>query len=200
MRDLAVLVPDKNTEYVVRGGLEREKSLGIRALDFEIIVDPGRDGGVRRRGVQILNGQNRHFGHALLMFDYEGSGAEDPPAELENRLDAALADGWGPNAKAIVIEPEVDIWMWGAETHIREVAEWRLPQGIREWLESRDYHFNDQGKPKHPKDALEAVFRQAQRARSSAQYRALARRLSLTRCRDAAFLRLRGALTAWFPR
>lgn len=198
MRDLVILVPDKNTEYVVRGGLEREESLGIRALDFEIIVDPGRDGGVRRRGVQILGVQKRQFSHALLMFDFDGCGADDPPAELERRLDAALSGLWGTHAKAIVIEPEVDVWMWGAETHVKEVVDWLSPQGIRDWLQSRGFRFSDQGKPERPKEALEAVFRQAQMPRSSAHYQALARRLSLVRCHDAAFLRLRAALAGWF--
>lgn len=198
MHDLVVLVPDKAAEYVVRGGFEREESLGIRALDFKVIVDPGRDGGVRRRGVQILRVERYQFTHAVLMFDYEGCGATDAPEDLEAHLDAALSETWGTHAKAIVIEPEVDVWMWGAETHIREVVGWDSPQGIRDWLKAHAFKFDAQGKPERPKEALEAVFRQAQLPRSSAHYEALARRLSLARCQDAAFLRLRGALTAWF--
>lgn len=200
MRDLVVLVPDKNTEYVIRGGLGRAESLGIRPVDFQIIVDPGRDGGVRRRGSQILAIQRREFAHAVLMFDYDGSGADDPPAELEKLLDRGLSDSWGTHAKAIVIEPEIDIWMWGAETHIKEVVDWPSPQGIRDWLQSQAFHFNEQGKPERPKEALQAVFRQAQIPRSSAHYQALARRLSVARCQDAAFLRLRDALVGWFGR
>lgn len=200
MRDLVVLVPDKNTEYVVRGALRREQSLGIRTVDFTVIVDPGRDGGVRRRGPQILRVERHQFAHAVLMFDYEGSGAEAVPADVEAQLDAALSQVWDADAKAIVIEPEVDVWMWGAETHLREVVGWRSPPGIRDWLKLQAFAFDDQGKPERPKEALEAVFRRVQLARSSAHYEALAERISLTRCQDAAFLRLRGALTAWFKR
>ena len=195
MRDLVILVPDKNTEYAVRGALGREQSLGIRRIDFSVIVDPGRDGGARRRGVQILRVERHQFTHAVLMFDYEGSGAATPAANLETELDAALAADWAARAKAIVIEPEIDIWMWGAETHIREVVGWRSPPGIREWLITRRFVFDAEGKPERPKEAMEEVFRQVQVPRSSAHYQALAGKLSLTRCRDAAFLRLRAALT-----
>jgi hypothetical protein len=198
VRDLVVLVSDKNTEYVVRGALRREQSLGIRAIDFEVIVDPGRDGGVRRHGAQILQVERHAFEHAVLMFDYEGSGAAVGPADLEATLDATLSAAWGDHAKAIVVEPEIDIWMWGAETHIKEVVGWRSPQGIRDWLRSRDFRFNPQGKPERPKEAMDAVFRHAELARSSARYGALAGRLSLTRCQDPAFLRLRDALAGWF--
>ena len=198
MRDLVVLVPDKAAEYVVRGALGRKESLGIREIDFKVIVDPGRDGGVRRRGVQLLRVERHQFTHAVLMFDYEGSGAANPAADLENQLDAALSEEWGSGAKAIVIEPEVDIWMWGAETHIRDVVDWHSQAGIRDWLTARDFQFSVHGKPERPKEALEAVFRHAQLPRSSAHYEALARRLSLARCQDPAFLRLRTALATWF--
>src|SRR5437762_1447368 len=98
MRDLVVLVPDKNTEYAVRGALGREQSLGIRPVDFSVIVDPGRDGGVRRRGTQILRVERQQFTHAVLIFDYEGSGAAIPAADLENELDAALVADWAASA------------------------------------------------------------------------------------------------------
>ena len=200
MRDLVVLVPDKNTEHAVRGAFRRDKALGIRAIDFEVIVDQGRDGGVRRRGTQILQVERRGFSHALLMFDYEGSGAATSREDLEADLDAALLPVWGTNAKSIVIEPEVDIWMWGAETHLREVIGWRAALGIRDWLKARDFGFTADGKPDRPKEALEAIFREAREPRSSAHYEALARRLSLQRCQDEAFIRLRQALIGWFPR
>jgi len=132
------------------------------------------------------------------MFDYEGSGAATPAGDLETELDAALTADWAGHAKAIVIEPELDVWMWGAETHIREVIGWRGPSGIREWLVARQFVFDAHNKPERPKEAMEEVFRHSQVPRSSAHYQALAGRLSLTRCQDPAFLRLRGAMTAWF--
>ena len=199
MRDLLVLVPDKNTEYVVKGALRRTEALGIRPIDFQIVVDPGRDGGVRRRGVQILRVERLRFGHALLIFDHEGSGAEGTPAHaLEDQMDLLLSASWNDQAKSIVIEPEVDVWLWGAESHIRHVVAWPSPPGVREWLQGRGFLFTATGKPVRPKEATEAVFRQRQVPRSSAAYESIARRVSLKRCEDAAFLRLKDTLQRWF--
>ena len=159
MRDLIVLVPDKQAEHVVRGGLSRPQALGIRPVDFKIIVDEGRDGGVRRRGSQLLRVERRQSSHAVLILDYEGCGATDPPGQLESSLDAALSEAWGPNGKAIVVEPEIETWIWGAETHLREVLGWRYMEGIRTWLSQNSFDFGPSAKPLRPKEALNAVFR-----------------------------------------
>jgi hypothetical protein len=198
MRDLVLLVPDKNTEHAVRGALSRPDALGIRSIDFDVLVDQGRDGGVRRRGAQVLGVQRLRFAHALLLLDYEGSGSSVSPAALEIQLDQALSDLWGDRAKAIVIDPEVDVWMWGAETHLRSTMDWHFPEGIRAWLASQSFAFTAEGKPLRPKEALEAAFRRAQVPRSSARYEQVTRSISLARCKDDAFLRLRSAVVGWF--
>lgn len=198
MRDLVLLVPDKNTEYTMRGALSRHQALGIRQIDFQILVEQGRDGGVRRRGAQVLSVLHARFSHAAMVMDYEGSGADRPADELEAHLDDALSDAWGNRAKAIVIEPEVDTWMWGAETHLRSTMNWDFAEGIRPWLESQSFQFAEDGKPRRPKEALEAAFRRAQVPRSSARYEHVAQRISLTNCTDAAFLRLRASIVGWF--
>lgn len=197
MRDLILLVPDKNTEYTVRGALSRPEALGIRQIDFQVLVEQG-DGGVRRRGSQLLGVQQARFSHALLLLDYEGCGSDVAPVELEAQLDSALSVMWGDRAKAIVIDPEVDVWMWGAETHLRAMVDWRFPGDIRRWLLSQSFAFTADGKPVRPKEALEAAFRRAHNPRSSARYEQVAQRISLKRCKDPAFLRLRASVVEWF--
>lgn len=198
MRDLVVLVPDRNTEHVVIGALSRPQALGIRPIDFSVNADPGRDGGVRRRGVQILNVGRSQFRHALMILDYEGSGATERAYDLEATLDAALSHEWSTNAKTIVVESEVDVWMWGAETYLKAVVRWRFSDGIRDWLRSELFSFGPSGKPDRPKEAMDAVCRRAQVPRSSATYKALSKRISLRRCEDRAFRRLREQLVEWF--
>ena len=198
MRDLILLVPDKNTEFTVRGALSRPEALGIRPIDFQVLVEQGRDGGVRRRGSQVLGVQQARFSHALLLLDHEGCGSHVAPVELEAQLDHSLSVMWGDRAKAIVIDPEVDVWMWGAETHLRSMVDWRFPEDIRPWLASQAFVFTADGKPARPKEALAAAFRRAQTPRSSARYEGVARKISLTRCKDQAFQRLRTSLVAWF--
>lgn len=197
MRDLLLLVPDKNTEYTIRGALSRHQALGIREIDFQILVEQG-DGGVRCRGSQVLGVQRGRFSHAAMVLDYEGCGSDLGPAELEGHLDHALSHAWGQRAKAIIIQPEVDVWMWGAETHLRATMNWTFAEGIRDWLQSQSFVFDGNGKPSRPKEALEAAFRRSGVPRSSARYEHVAHRISLANCTDAAFLRLRATLVAWF--
>jgi hypothetical protein len=50
MKDLALLVADKNMDFALRGILQRHESLGIRAVTYETQLHAGRDGGVRASG------------------------------------------------------------------------------------------------------------------------------------------------------
>lgn len=199
MRDLVLLVPDKNTEFTVRGAIGRNEALGVRPIDYTIIVDPGRDGGVRKGGKQILDVQRPRFTHGVMLLDYEGCGSTDRPDELEAALDEALASSWGTNAKAIVIRPEVDIWMWGNDAHLHNVLGSDFGVGVRAWLRENGFAFDANDKPARPKEALEAIFRQAKLPRSSATYKDLAGRLSLANCTDQSFRRLQASLVQRFP-
>lgn len=54
-------------------------------------------------------------------------------------------------------------------------------------------------KPHAPKEAMEAVLRLARLPRSAARYRQLAEKISLDRCSDETFRKLRTTLQTWFP-
>ena len=41
MKDLVLLVADKNAEYALKGALEQTARLGIHPITFEIRVHPG---------------------------------------------------------------------------------------------------------------------------------------------------------------
>ena len=199
MKDLFVFVADKNMEFTLKGGLERPESLGIRPITFEIRQHPGRDGGMRTTGAQIMALEASRFRNAVMVFDYEGSGASESAQDLQARLDAALSQQWGDRAKAIVIVPEVDIWMWGGDKVLGMILRWSREESIREWLFAKGLTFRSDGKPERPKEALEAVFIEARLPRSSANYEKIARQISLARCKDPAFLRLQETLRTWFP-
>ncbi len=164
-------------------------------------MHPGRDGGVRTGGVDVLARERQRFAHALLVFDLEGSGANDDQSavDLERSLDAQLEALWGPSAKAIVITPEVDIWIWGTDNALMDVLHWPSEVGMRNWLRERGFEFDANGKPERPKEALEAMIPVHKQPRSSALYEKITRKISLRRCTDPAFLRLRDALRGWFP-
>lgn len=201
MTDLILLVADKNMQFALQGGLSRPESLGIRPISFDFRQHPGRDGGTRSNGAQLLSLEKTRFSHALLVLDYEGSGAGVLSASaLETQLDEQLNATWGERAKAIVIAPEVDIWMWGSDNALGDIMNWSHQQSIREWLQATGFQFAADGKPVHPKEALQAVFEACRRPRSSAAYQKIAASISLARCSDPAFLSLKSNLQKWFPR
>ncbi len=201
MKDLVLLVADKNAHFALKGALGRPEALGIVPIEFEFRVHPGRDGGVRKTGPDALAREHRRFKHALLVLDFEGSGSELPNAgALETQLDSQLEAIWRSSAKSVVIEPEVDVWIWGSDNAVEEVIEWRSGKRLREWLRDEGYTFDANDKPTRPKEAIEAALKVAGTPRSSALYQRIAEKISLSKCADKAFLRLRNQLCEWFPR
>jgi hypothetical protein len=136
------------------------------------------------------------------MFDREGCGNErlsgvDLEAEVEGRLQV---NGWGYRAKAVVIDPELESWVWSDSPEVEKTLGWtgRTPV-LRSWLNENGFLEAGVAKPARPKEALEAILRVVRKPRSSAIYQELARSVSLKRCVDAAFARLRATLQGWFP-
>jgi hypothetical protein len=124
MKDLVLLVADKNAHFALKDALGRPEALGIRPIEFEFRVHPGRDGGTRRTGPEVLALERRRFKHALLVLDFEGCGTDLPNATaLEAQLDGRLSTHWKEAAKSIVIEPELDVWVWGADNAVEAIIE-----------------------------------------------------------------------------
>ena len=199
MQDLVLLVADKNMQFALQGALSRPETLGIRPIAYEFRSHPGRDGGVRASGSRVLAGERNRFRHALMLLDFEGCGTQllDPIA-LEQELDQQIRMTWNDEGKTIVIAPEVDVWLWGSDNALREVFQWPLQEGVRDFLQAKGFAFSADGKPLRPKEALEAMVPVHRQPRSSALYEKVTKKISLQNCRDPAFLRLREQLRIWF--
>lgn len=199
MVDLLLVVADKNMQFALRGGLNRPEALGLRRISTEFIIHPNRDGGVRKDGPELAALKRKTASRAALLLDYEGCGERGPALGLEQALDDRLSPTWGDSAKSFVIEPEVDIWMWGSDNALQTVLGWTDRPMIRDWLLIRGFQFNVNGKPHRPKEALEALLKELRKPRSSSYYQDITSRISLQNCQDAAFQRLRERLQLWFP-
>ena len=198
--DLVILVPDKNIEFAVRGLLSRPESMGIRRPSYAIYAHPERDPGCRLRADDFLSVFAKQFSHALVIFDLEGSGGQDQGRKaLEEDMEGRLArKGW-TDCAAIVIDPELEIWVWSDSPEVDSVLGWtgRNPS-LREWLRDRNLLADDAVKPLRPKEAMEACLRESGRKRSSSIYEELASRVSFNRCTDPAFEKLKSILQTWF--
>lgn len=190
-------------EHALRGLLKRPEAIGIRPIEKDILVHPEHDPACARHGVRFLNMFSEQYRHALLMFDHEGSGRESvAPAELQEDLNAEFARSvWDDRAKAIVLLPELEAWVWSDSPKVDEVAGWRnRSPGMRSWLVEEGWMETENAKPDRPKEAFGAALKEANVPRSASLYEQIASQVSLRRCQDASFLRFRAALQAWFPR
>ena len=200
-KDLIVLVADRDMDVAMRAILARDRSLGIRPVHVEVQVHEDRDAGCRAVGVQYLSRHRDSHRHVLLMFDHKGCGREGASAqELQTELEAELRRTWGDRGAVIVLSPELEVWLWSDSPHVDAILGWRGRQpDLRAWLERQGWLKTGQPKPLRPKEALEAALRVAQEPRTPALYGSLARKVSLTRCTDRAFLKLKTVLQTWFP-
>ena len=204
MKDLIILAADKSMEHALKGVLGRPEALGIRPVAVDILVHPERDPGCARRGVEFLNssGLSNNYRRGLLVFDYEGCGKEQisPPDLQENLNEEFASSSWRGRAKAIVIVPELEAWVWRDSHHVEEVVGWKTKQrGLYRWLRENGWLKERNTKPDRPKEAFEAALRTTKKGRSSSLYLQIAQRVSLAKCEDRAFQDLTKVLKTWFP-
>ncbi len=204
-KDLVVLVADQDIEFTVRGLLSRYKSLGIRRLtaqNYDIFRHLEKDPGCLLQCHNFLRPFFNDYTHALVMFDREGCGKDDLARDqLEGMVEEQLAmSGWGNRAAGIVLDPELEVWVWSESPHVDEVLGWKGEQpALITWLLEKGYKQEPQDKPNRPKEAVKEALRIAKKARSAALYRQLAERVSLKKCVDPAFHKFKTILQTWFP-
>lgn len=202
MKDLVVLVPDRNLEYAVRGILGRARSLGIRPVSVDILTHPAHDPGCFSNAPEFLLFTVDQAEHALVLLDHHGSGHDHRfdrvtmEADLKQRLST---HGWEGRCSAVVIDPELENWVWSDSPHVAEVLGWadRRPS-LRDWLIANGYMGENDAKPAQPKEAMLAAIRVAGKSRTSRLYADLAKIVGFSRCTDAAFVELKRVLRGWF--
>ena len=202
MKDLVILAADKDLEHAMKGLLARPEALGTRAVEADIFVEPQHDPACARYGVEFISNFSRQYHHGLLMFDHKGSGLETTgPRALQESLNEKLAhSAWGGRAKAIVLVPELEAWIWNDSPHIDEAAGWKNRNpGLRRWLIDQGWIRQGEVKPTQPKQAFQEALRAARKPRSASLYEQIAKKVSLRRCSDSAFLDLKDILNQWFP-
>lgn len=201
MKDLFVLVADKRMEDTLMVVLKRHASIGVRPIDFHIQRMPGHDSDSYWHSRDFLKFQMNSFRYALTIFDYDGCGAEHrmAPEAIELQLNNELAQDWDARARAIVIVPELEKWIWSHSPHFATSLKWKVELDVWSWIQQNSFTLDSNGKPERPKEALNAALQKAGTPRSVSIYKKIAEKVSLKNCKDAAFNRMPGYLRNWFP-
>lgn len=205
-RELIVWAADKDAQELLSSLLKRSPALGIKPLPEEAVkinVDAMHDANCYRHGVRALRPYRDSYKHALLVFDYEGCGAEGRKtvAEIEEELSVALAEDWGwGRAEVIVLYPELESWIWSRSHRLPDVFGWEL--SYREFVDllgTGGFPFHDQVKPTRPKEAMEYVLKKTRLPWSASLFANIGAKVSFSGCRDPGFLKLQACLRRWFP-
>ncbi len=200
MNDLLLLVPDKNTKFVLDGLLTRHLAFHIKKLKYEIYIHPQRDPGVYRHGADFLRGFYKQYEKAIIFVDREGTGQEVKTAgEIEADIKSnAEKAGWKGRIEVIVLDPELEIWAWVQSPHLAINLGWKNFRELKVFVNSHGYWENGQAKPTRPKEAMEIALREKRIPRSSAIYKKIAETASFAHCQEPSFLKFKKTLIKWF--
>lgn len=138
----------------------------------------------------------------MVVQDREWGGKD--AAEIRSHIRHNLVrNGWqDENVDIVVIEPELEMWLWQDTPLIAQVFNNFNHQpftSLRKWMENEGWWLSTDLKPVRPKEAFEMLARRAKLPRSGALYQKIAEQISVRRCTDPTFRQLRETLQRWFP-
>lgn len=201
MKDLVILVADKNMEFTLKGVLERIPAVeNIKVFDFDIYTHPEHDPGIYQNSHEFLRMLRPNYNYCMAILDHEGSGQETKSRiEIENEIEHNLSiNGWDDHCCAVVISPELENWMWINSVHLRNAIGWNQEKNIFDWLIDEGFKSKEETKPARPKESLEAALRLSNTPRSSAIYYEISRKARYLDCTDASFNKFIDIIRRWF--
>lgn len=201
MKDLVVLVADKNMEFLIRGLLPRIPVVeGLKTFTFDVLTHPYRDAGVFNDAADFLRPLCKNYSFAIVMLDHHGSGREHlSREEIENAISERINKaGWDKPYGVICIKPELENWIWVNRKRMEEIISWESELGLDVWLQMHNWKSPEKSKPDYPKEALQAAMRASNTPRSSSIYYGIASQASYRYCEDASFQKMLILLKYWF--
>jgi len=202
MIDVIVLLPCIAYEKALEGIFSRHRALHVRSFTYNTFINPERDPGCRFKSASFLRPFINRSEHALVVFDLYGCGdGNNARVQIEDDIETSLRqNGWANRSAAIVVDPEIETWVWSDSHHVDNVLNWQGRQpDVRSWLKTEtDFWENGATKPCQPKEAMKLALRKVQKPMSSMIFKELADNVSLNRCEDPAFYKLKQTLRSWF--
>ena len=189
----------------MKGLLTRTDSLRIAPVSFHVTRHVDRDSGCRSAATTHLRPYLSSHRYALVLFDRHGCGSRSSRREIQRDVERDLTrNGWHDRAKAIVIDPEIEAWVWSESPEVARVLGWgRDFPPLRSWLASHGLWASNRRKQQNPKRAMRKAMEEAglrgRARRSATRFHDLATTVDFTECSDPAFVELARTLRAWFP-
>ncbi len=198
--DLIVLTADLDMKLTAETLIGHPKKLSIRTVKFHVRTHERRDPGCRTEAATYLLNFTNRYHYALVIFDRDGCGSPAPRDQIQREVEHALhRNGWPDRAKAIVIEPELEAWIWTSSPETATTLGCSSLSELRTMLEHHDLCPPGSRKPQDPKAAMKFICRQNGIRHSATLFRNIASRATSRHCQDPAFLEFRQTLQAWFP-
>ena len=94
--------------------------------------------------------------------------------------------GWKGRSAVIVIEPELEIWVWSDSPHVSGIVGMDRKK-IKVLGNQKGYWQAGEIKPSRPKELLLVVLRRTRKRRTARLYQQLAAKVGLSRCQDRFF-------------
>lgn len=202
MKDLVILVPDKNVKAGLDSLLKRIESFDIREISYDIFIHPYRDPGIVKDAHNFLRAQINMYKYAIVCLDFNGSGFENLSIEeLEFEISSNLnKKGWQARSEVIVFDPECEEWFWVQSNSMAEILGWKNYIELKKELYNQKFLKKDAIKPDNPKDAFEYLLRLKKIPRSSSIYERIAEKVSLKNCQSKSLAKFQNTLKSWFPK
>jgi hypothetical protein len=201
MNELIILVPCIDIETVLDTLLTyRTNDLKITPINFKILRHPNRDSGCCKDAVNSIRPFIKSYKYALVVFDKHGSGKdEDVKKNIEETIEEELGkNGWKDKCACIVIEPELENWVWVKSDHIAHSLGWKNWKELYSWLIKEKHWTEGNPKPKDPKDAMDTVLRICQKRHSASIFKNITQNVTFESCIDTSFFKLKTVLNRWF--
>lgn len=200
--ELVVLAADLDIEQAVMGLFTRPHALKIRPVLPKFVRDPmaGHDGGTFKRAHIVLESYcSDPLCRALVLFDRAWDGAPSSDAKrLAEDVEQRLAPMWGDRARCVVLDPEIEAWVFSDSPHVDKTLGFAEGQ-LRTWLRDQGQWPAGKPKPGDPKTAMLRALRKSHIKPSAALFYELASKVGLERCIDPSFHSFIETLRTWFP-
>lgn len=200
---LLVLVEGINDEHVLKVVLRRGRELQFEPLREPQVEFRRHSSEVCTSGAEVARSLKRQYSHFLLVWDHEGSSHQAqgrPPNRAQGMVQAQLNTySLKDCSKAVVITPELEIWLWSDLNAIAQVLQ-KPQEDIQKQLEELQ---NKEGLTyaSKPKETLQMVAAWSNERADSDLYERIAEQSDLNKWlqQHSSFKSLTRALRRWFP-